>query len=129
MNSKKILYSVVLLTLTLLIPVSVFGQTTTNEDSNVSVSKEFGTHGLVLKATQDDNDKITYVKGFAIKPENVVQIRQGDNLMINTANNEEIEKVKVTDVNGLTTQLISSSQQQPTTITVTTSKRLLNSRT
>ena len=66
------------------------------------------THELGLKATQMLNGQILPALNFVVSPESVVQVNQGKNLMVFTSTNqpEKIEKVKVIDAKGITTELL-----------------------
>lgn len=100
-NMNKVIYPI-LLALVLLVPGNALATT----DFKVFVSSTT-THELGLKATQMDNGQIIPISGFAISPESVVQVKQGEDLTVFTSTNEpqRIEKVKVTDSNGKVTEL------------------------
>jgi hypothetical protein len=59
------------------------------------------------------NGQVVPVSNFAISPESVVQVKQGESLTVFTSTNEpqRIEKVKVIDANGLETELLPLSTQ------------------
>jgi hypothetical protein len=69
---------------------------------------------LNMKATQDANGQVNPVGGFAINPESVIQVKQGQNIMVLTTPtvNEKIEKVKVTDTQGKIVDLVSLQNNQ-----------------
>ena len=99
---NKIIYPI-LLALFLLVPGSALATT----DFKVFVASDT-THELGLKATQMLNGQILPASNFVVSPESVVQVNQGKNLMVFTSTNqpEKIEKVKVIDAKGITTELL-----------------------
>src|SRR5215203_5055512 len=109
---NKTIYPI-LLALVLLVPGSILIQTQAQTALATTDFKVFAsgidniTHELQLKATEDDG-QINTVSDFVLSPENVVQVRQGMNLVVFTSTNEpeRIEKVKVTDSVEITTDLL-----------------------
>ncbi|CAN5179144.1 hypothetical protein BH18THE2_BH18THE2_14570 [soil metagenome] len=71
-------------------------------------------HELDLKATQNANGQVSPISGFAINPESVVQVKQGQNILVFTTptGNEKIEKVKVTNTEGKITELLPLQNNQ-----------------
>lgn len=82
---------------------AVFGST----DLNVFVTSSNGNVRLDMKATET-----TEVADFTVKPESVVQITQGDNLVVFTQPADNVEKVKVTDTSGVRTEPIDLGNNQ-----------------
>jgi hypothetical protein len=114
-NNIKVICSV-FLALVLLIPASALmltqteAQPQTQSQSNSKVfvvGEDMTVHGLSLKATQTQSGKVTQVSGFTINPNSVVQLPQGQNLIVFTgaSNPITIDKVKVTNERGQTTRL------------------------
>lgn len=105
---NKIIYPI-LLALFLLVPGSALATT----DFKVFVASDT-THELGLKATQMLNGQILPASNFVVSPESVVQVNQGKNLMVFTSTNqpEKIEKVKVIDAKGITTELLPLQSNQ-----------------
>jgi hypothetical protein len=101
---NKLLYSVIM-ALVLLVPGSVMVSATT--DFNVFVVATT-VHDLGLKAIQMQNGQIVPTSNFAIAPESVVQVKQGENLAVITSTNEpeRIEKVKVSNSQGQVIDLV-----------------------
>jgi hypothetical protein len=106
---NKLIFSISLVLL-LVIPASALATT----DFKVFVTANNAIHDLNIKATEGANGQINPVSGFAIDPEDVVQIIQGENLIIYTSTNEplRIEKVKIANELGQFTELprLSSGQ-------------------
>jgi hypothetical protein len=103
--NTKLIFPVVFLALVLLVPGSALAQT--EIDFKVFVVNTT-VHDLGLKAVQASNGDIIPTNNFAITPESVVQVKQGQNLMVitNTNEPERIEKVKVTNTQGVVTDLV-----------------------
>jgi hypothetical protein len=76
---------------------NVFG----SSDLSVFVAGSAGNVGLDMKATESRE-----VSGFVVKPESVVQIVQGENLVVFTVPTDQVEKVKLTDTAGVMTELV-----------------------
>jgi hypothetical protein len=55
-------------------------------------------HDLALKVTQIPGGQLSEATGFAIKPESVVQVKQGENLMVTTSENLKVNNVKAKNV-------------------------------
>jgi hypothetical protein len=68
----------------------------------VFVASSNGNLGLDMKATETRE-----VSGFIVKPESVVQITQGENLVVFTQPPDRVDNVKVTDSTGVMTKLVS----------------------
>ena len=104
--TKLVYPTAIFLALVLLVPRSVLASTTT--DLKVFVAND-AVHELQVKATLTSSGDVIPVSKFVISPESVVQVHQNENLLVFTSTNEpqKIEKVKVTDASGITTELIS----------------------
>jgi hypothetical protein len=57
-------------------------------------------HQIDLKATQLPGGQLSEVSGFAVSPEDVVQVRQGENIVVSTSANLKTHNVKVTNTQG-----------------------------
>jgi hypothetical protein len=87
----------------------VYGQSSSFDRTTVFVVDNVGVfvHDLNLKATESEDGKVDTVSDFEIDPEDVVQVRQGGNIMVFTgAEEDKIDKVKVTSTEGITTELV-----------------------
>jgi hypothetical protein len=51
-------------------------------------------HDLALKVTQIPGGQLSEATGFAIKPESVVQVKQGENIIVTTSENLKVKNVK-----------------------------------
>lgn len=109
MNKSTLTYTI-LLALVLLVPGSALASTSSSfENTTVFVVDSFGgfVKDLNLKATQSEDGEIDAVSDFEIEPEDVVQVRQGTTFIVFTgASEDKVEKVKVTSVVGITTELV-----------------------
>jgi hypothetical protein len=77
---------------------AIFG----SSDLRVFVISSTGNVELDLKATETRE-----IAGFTVKPESVVQIKQGENLNVYTVPPDRVDNVKVTDSTGVITKLVS----------------------
>jgi hypothetical protein len=57
-------------------------------------------HQIDLKATQLPGGQLSEVSGFAVSPEDVVQVKQGENIVVSTSANLKTHNVKVTNTQG-----------------------------
>jgi hypothetical protein len=96
------------------VPGSALATTGAATDLRVFVTSGNTIHDLNIKATEGTNGQILPVSGFVIDPEDVVQVRQGQNLIITTSTNEpqRIEKVKVVNTAGQFIELVSLTPNQ-----------------
>jgi hypothetical protein len=111
----------------LLLSLSTFNIQTSraqSEDLKVYVIGDT-THEISLRASQMSNGQVIPVSNFVIAPESVVQIKQGQNLIVN-ASNDEIEKVKVTNAKGVTTELLPLENSQYSASKLDTGIYILN---
>jgi hypothetical protein len=93
-----------LVTLVSIFPVGVSATPVAQQGNfNVSVS---GTapgsipHDIALKVTQIPGGQLSEATGFAINPESVVQVKQGENIIVNTSENLKVKNVKAKNVQG-----------------------------
>jgi hypothetical protein len=99
-----------LVVLVSIFPSSVFATPVTQQGNfKVSVS---GTatgsipHEIPLKMTQLPGGQLSETTGFVIYPENVVQVKQGENLMVTTSENLKVNNVKARNTQGLPVDLL-----------------------
>jgi hypothetical protein len=91
-----------LLTLLLLVPASVSAQS----DVGVYVTgPDLQTKELEFKVVEGQKVK----SGFQVKPESVVQVPQGGNLLVVTEPRNNVDNVKVTDGAGKITELVNTN--------------------
>jgi hypothetical protein len=57
-------------------------------------------HEIALKVTQIPGGQLSETTGFVINPENVVQVKQGENITVITSENLKVNNVKVRNVQG-----------------------------
>ena len=57
-------------------------------------------HDLALKMTQIPGGQLSETTGFVINPESVVQVKQGENIMVTTSENLKVNNVKAKNVQG-----------------------------
>jgi hypothetical protein len=89
-----------LVSLSLFNYLNVYGQ---SADFKVMVTTADGkVHDLNVKASQGANGQVIPISGFVIDPEDVMQVKQGQNLVVMTSTNEplRIDKVKAVDQAG-----------------------------
>jgi hypothetical protein len=55
-------------------------------------------HDIPLKVTQIPGGQLSEATGFAISPESVVQVKQGENIMVTTSENLKVNNVKAKNV-------------------------------
>ena len=63
-------------------------------------------HDIALKVTQIPGGQLSETTGFAINPESVVQVKQGENIMVTTSENLKVNNVKAKNVQGQQVDLI-----------------------
>jgi hypothetical protein len=97
--------AIIFLSLALLVPAGVLAST--NSDLKVFVGGGLTVHEIDLKATKMGNGQVVQVSNFEIEPEDVVQINKDQNLMVTLSTNDvnSIDRVKVVDADGVTTEL------------------------
>ena len=57
-------------------------------------------HDIALKVTQIPGGQLSEATGFAISPESVVQVKQGENIIVTTSENLKVNNVKAKNVQG-----------------------------
>jgi hypothetical protein len=62
-------------------------------------------HQIDLKATQLPGGQLSQVTGFVVGPEDVIQVKQGENIMVSTSPDLQAHKVTVTNVQGMPVDL------------------------
>jgi hypothetical protein len=75
--------------------------TTTATDFKVFVTNGNTIHDLNIKASQGADGQVIPVSGFVIDPEDVILLKQGQNLVIMTSTNEpqmKVEEMKVEEM-------------------------------
>jgi hypothetical protein len=63
-------------------------------------------HEIALKMTQIPGGQLSETTGFSIKPESVMQVKQGENLMVTTSENLKFNNVKAKNVQGQQVNLL-----------------------
>jgi hypothetical protein len=63
-------------------------------------------HDVSLKVTQIPGGQLSETTGFAISPESVVQVKQGENIIVTTSENLKVKSVKVKNVQGQQVDLL-----------------------
>jgi hypothetical protein len=63
-------------------------------------------HDVALKVTQIPGGQLSETTGFAITPESVVQVKQGENITVTTSENLKVKNVKAKNVQGQQVDLI-----------------------
>jgi hypothetical protein len=63
-------------------------------------------HEISLKMTQIPGGQLSETTGFVINPENVVQVKQGENITVTTSENLKVNNVKVRNVQGQQVNLL-----------------------
>jgi hypothetical protein len=95
----------------IIIPVAAFGTPAAQQGGNFNVSvagsDSDSVHQIDLKVIQLPGGQLSEVSGFVISPENVVQIKQGENLIVSTSADLKVHQVKVTNTQGQLVDLLS----------------------
>src|ERR671918_630416 len=100
---------VILLVIT--IPAAALGTPAAQQGGNFMVSVA-GTaagsipHQIDLKVTQLPGGQLSEVTGFVVGPEDVVQVGQGENIVVSTSADLKTHKVKVTNTQGQLLELL-----------------------
>jgi hypothetical protein len=63
-------------------------------------------HDIALKVTQIPGGQLSEVSGFAVSPEDVVQVKQGENLIVSTSPDLRTHQVTARNVQGISTDLV-----------------------
>ena len=99
-----------LIVLVSLLPASVFA-TPVSQQGNFKVSVS-GTapgsvpHDISLKLTQIPGGQLSETTDFAINPESVVQVKQGENIIVTTSENLKVNNVKAKNLQGQQVDLL-----------------------
>jgi hypothetical protein len=97
--------------LVVMVPAAAFGTLAAQQGGNFLVSVA-GTavgpipHQIDLKVTQLPGGQLTEVSGFAISPEDVVQVKQGENITVSTSADLKTHTVKITNTQGQLVDLL-----------------------
>jgi hypothetical protein len=94
-----------------IVPAAAFGTPTAQQTGNFNVSVA-GTavgsipHQIDLKVTQLPGGQLSQVAGFVVGPEDVVQVKQGENIIVSTSPDLQTHKVSVKNVQGVSIDLV-----------------------
>jgi hypothetical protein len=92
-------------------PSAALGTPAAEQDANFMVSV-VGTavgsipHQIDLKVTQLPGGQLSEVTGFIVGPEDVVQVKQGENLIVSTSPDLSTNKVTVINIQGIPIDLV-----------------------
>ncbi|MGI8833630.1 MAG: hypothetical protein ACR2IS_13470, partial [Nitrososphaeraceae archaeon] len=96
------IYLLVATILAVMVPASAFGTPAAQQGGNFMVSVA-GTaagsipHQIDLKVTQLPGAQLSEVSGFIVSPEDVVQVKQGEDITVSTSADLKTHKVKLTN--------------------------------
>jgi hypothetical protein len=104
-----VVMSIVIATTTIATTIPTNASNATSDLKVFAIDVNNSIHELGLKATQMSNGQVIPAN-FEISPDNIIQIRQNENIVVFTSTDElqRIEKVKVTDANNIVTELVLS---------------------
>jgi hypothetical protein len=94
-----------------MVPTAAIGTPTTQQGGNFMVSVA-GTavgsvsHQIDLKVTQLPGGQLSQVSGFIVSPEDVVQVKQGENLIVSTSPDLRTHQVTVINLQGIPVDLV-----------------------
>jgi hypothetical protein len=91
-----------LLTLLLLVPASVLAQ---NDVRVYVMGSDLQTKELDIRVVEGQKTRADFV----VKPESVVQVSQGENLVVFTEPPDNVDNVKITDESGRITELVNTN--------------------
>ena len=63
-------------------------------------------HQIDLKVTQLPGGQLSEASGFAVSPEDVVQVKQGENLLVSTSPDLRTHQVTARNVQGISKDLV-----------------------
>jgi hypothetical protein len=63
-------------------------------------------HQIDLKVTQLPGGQLSEVSGFAVSPEDVIQVKQGENLIVSTSPDLRTHQVTVRNIQGISIDLV-----------------------
>jgi hypothetical protein len=94
--------------LVVMVPAAVLGTPAARQGGNFMISvigTAFGSipHQIDLKMTQLPGGQLSEVGGFIVSPEDVVQVKQGENLIVSTSPDLRTHKVTVINMQGIPT--------------------------
>ena len=94
-----------------IVPAAALGTPTAQQSGNFNVSVA-GTavgsipHQIDLKVTQLPGGQLSQVAGFIVSPEDVVQVKQGENLIVSTSPDLRTHQVTVRNIQGISIDLV-----------------------
>jgi hypothetical protein len=97
--------------LVVMVPAAALGTPTAQQSGNFNVSVA-GTavdsipHQIDLKVTQLPGGQLSEVSGFAVSPEDVVQVKQGENLIVSTSPALRTHQVTIRNIQGIPIDLV-----------------------
>jgi hypothetical protein len=97
--------------LVVMVPAAVLGTPAAQQGGNFMISvigTAFGSipHQIDLKMTQLPGGQLSEVGGFIVAPEDVVQVKQGENLIVSTSPDLRTHKVTVINMQGIPVDLV-----------------------
>ena len=104
-------YFLMVILLVVMIPAAALGTPAAQQGANFMVTVA-GTavgsipHQIDLKVTQLPGGQLSEVTGFIVGPEDVVQVKQGENLIVSTSPDLKTNKVTVTNMQGIPIDLV-----------------------
>ena len=110
MGTDKNLLFYILLFVLLSVSFNIFANSAAqSENFKVSVASTAAgsiPHEIDLKVTQVPGGQLSEVSGFVIGPEDVIQVKQGENLIISTSQNLKAQQVTVRNIQGQQVNLL-----------------------
>jgi hypothetical protein len=104
-------YLLIAILLVVMVPAAALGTPAAQQGGNFMVSVA-GTavgsipHQIDLKVTQLPGGQLSEVTGFIVGPEDVVQVKQGENLIVSTSADLRTNKVTVINMQGIPVDLV-----------------------
>jgi hypothetical protein len=97
--------------LVVMVPAAAFGTPAAQQGGNFLVSVAGTTVGSIprqidLKVTQLPGGQLSQVTGFIVGPEDVVQVKQGENLIVSTSPDLTTHQVTVINMQGIPVDLV-----------------------
>jgi hypothetical protein len=103
------IYLLLVVLLVVMVPTAALGTPTSKQGGNFMVSVA-GTavgsvsHQIDLKVTQLPGGQLSEVSGFIFRTEDVVQVKQGENLIVATSPDLKTHQVTVRNIQGIPTR-------------------------
>jgi hypothetical protein len=63
-------------------------------------------HQIDLKVTQLPGGQLSEVTGFVVSPEDVIQVKQGENIIVSTSSDLRTHQVTVRNIQGISIDLV-----------------------